>query len=497
MSAADCDRWIELADQSAAGEHLTDNDQGWLSQHARVCRDCGAERQFYTSLGDALGRPEVLVIPSQGNPSPTRRVSSRRALSVGLALAASVAIAAAGYRVLRGSRPVSSQPSPVIAAQVLLASGEARLGLAAAEAGQRISQGERLSTDSGLACMGIADSVELCLDGASAAIFALGDPNQIVVYLEKGTLMARLEHQPSGRKFFVRTPGAELQAVGTRFSVHLAEDGSTRVRLHEGKLAVRAASRISTDLAAPVQASITQDIQVAPISSAATGEDKPLVDLVDAARWGPRSSLTINSTPSGANVLLDNVAIGKTPLSMFLAEAAHVSLSLEGYAPFTRWIEVGDQPHIERTFALTALAASPPEPSEKPGHIRHAVSRVSPDQLLAKAQSLRARGQYRSCAQLYHRLWSEFPGSEEAKVSMISLGELELLHTRNAVAALDAFNTYLRLGGALEREARFGKIRALRALDRSSEADAETTRFLHDYPTGAQAATLRRESHGE
>ena len=497
MNAADCKRWMELSDQAAVGESLAETDQAWLSQHASVCSECGAERQFYTSLRDALGRPELLVVPSQATAAPIRGASSRRPLFLGLALAASVALAVGGHMVLRRSRPTSSLPSPVMTAQVLFASGEALLGLAPAEAGQRLPQGERLSTGSGLACMGIAHSIEVCLDGGSDAMFALGDPNQVIVYLEKGTLMARLDHQPAGRKFFVRTASAEVQAVGTRFSVHLAEDGNTRVRLHEGRLAVRAASRVSTDLAAPVQASIAQDIRVAPIAPAATVEDKLLVDLVEVARSESGASLRITSTPAGADVLLDNVAIGKTPISMFLAAAAHVRLSLRGYEPISEWIEVRGQPRIERGFTLSALAAAPPIPSEKPSPVRHAGAHVSPDQLLAKAQTLRARGQYEACAQLFRRLWSEFPGSEEAKVSMISLGELELVHAKNPVAALDAFNAYLRLGGSLDREARFGKIRALRALDRRGEAEAETARFLRDYPASTHAATLRRKSYGQ
>ena len=382
-------------------------------------------------------------------------------------------------------------------ARVLLASGEAHLGLAPAAAGQRVLQGERLSTGSGRACVGIANSVDVCLDGASAALLAQSDAKQILVYLEKGTLMARLDRQPAGRRFLVRTAGAEVQAVGTRFSVHLADDGKTRVRLHEGRLAVRAASRISTDLAAPVQASIAQDIRVAPISPVATSEDKLLGDLVEVARSESGASLLITSTPDGADVFVDNVAMGKTPLSMVLATAAHVRVSLQGYEPISEWIAVGDQPRIERAFTLTALAAAPASSFAKPSSVRDAARHVSPDQLLAKAQSLRGRGQYKACAHLYRRLWSEFPGSEEARVSMISLGELELVNTKNAVAALDAFDAYLHLGGPLEREARFGKIRALRALDRRGEADAETARFLRDYPTGMQAATLRRESYGK
>jgi hypothetical protein len=227
---------------------------------------------------------------------------------------------------------------------------------------------------------------------------------------------------------------------------------------------------------------------------------------------------------------------------MFLAAAAHVRLSLQGYVPVAEWIacqtcgfnpqrsvvggfdetgrgatgtggmvwktgvpeagnpprvtssiEVSGHPRIERAFTLTALAVPPRNLSEKPSHVRHVASSISPDQLLARAQWLRAHGQYKDCAQIYRRLWSEFPGSEEARVSMISLGELELVHTKNPASALDAFNAYLRLGGPLDREARYGKIRALRALDRRGEAEAETVRFLGDYPTSSQAATLRRE----
>jgi ferric-dicitrate binding protein FerR (iron transport regulator) len=495
MSASDCQRWMELTDQAAVGAYLTDQEQAWLAQHASGCSQCGAEQQFYTSLHAALGRPEALVVPAPATPAPVRRASSRR--FVALALAAGVALAVGSHLVLRRSPAPVASLSPALTAQVLLASGEAHLGAAPAEAGQVVPQGERLSTAAGLACMGIANSVEVCLDGASTATFALGDPDQILVYLEKGALLARLDHQPPGRTFSVRAAGAEVQAVGTKFSVRLADDGDLRVHLHEGRLALRAASRVSTDLAAPAQASIAQDIRVEPITPAATREDQPLSELVDVTREESGATLLLTTFPPGADVLVDNVAVGQTPLSMFLAATAHIRLSLPGYAPVSEWIEVGDQPRIERAVTLTALPATPPAATERPAPVRHAAAHVSPDQLLAKAQTLRARGEYQACAQLYRRLWSEFPGSEAAKVSMISLGELQLVRTRNPASALDAFNAYLRLGGPLEREARFGKIRALRMLERDEEADAETARFLRDYPTGIQATTLRRKSYGK
>jgi ferric-dicitrate binding protein FerR (iron transport regulator) len=502
MSRAECERWIALADQSATGECLADRDQAFLAQHASSCSECHAEREFYHSLQSALGRPELLVVPSSATATPMHRRWSRRPVAIGLALAAGIAAVVIGHGVLRSGRPTASVQATAPSAQVLFASGDAHMGLGRAEAGQSIVQGERLSTGVGLACLGVASSIEVCLDGDSAAIFALGDAHQILVYLEKGSLMARLDHQPVGRKFFVRTTSAEMQAVGTRFSVHRTDDGSTSVRLHEGRLAVRGASRVSTDLLAPSEAKIAQDILVAPISGAATEKDKLLTDLVEVARLTRGASLMLTSTPAGANVALDDVAMGKTPLSMFVEKGVHVRLSLPGYQPVSDWIACescgeGQAPsRIERTFNLTALEAVPSEVPDKPSRAKRTVLAVSPDRLLAKAQSLRADGKYEACAQLYRRLSSEFPRSEEAKVSMISLGELELVHTKNAASALEAFNAYLRIGGPLEREARFGKIRALRSLDRRAESDAEATRFLRDYPTGVQAATLRRELHG-
>jgi hypothetical protein len=490
MSAADCDRWMELTDQAAVGGNLNDKDRTWLSQHASVCQNCGAEKHFYASLGDALGRPEMLFVPSHKATPARPRIFARKPMVLGLALAAGVALVVGGSIALHRSSPTTSLPAPAVTAQVLFASGDARLGSAPAEAGQKVPQGEHLGTGSGLACMGIAGSIEVCLDAGSAATFALNEPNQILVYLEKGALLARLDHQPVGRKFFVRTAGAEVQAVGTRFSVRVEADGNTRVRLHEGKLAVRSASRVTTDLAAPVQARIAQDIRVAPLSAAESGEDKALADLVGVTRAQTGASLFLNSTPTGADVLLDNVAIGKTPISMFLAKAVHVRLSAPDFEPVSDWIEVRDQPRIERSFTLTALSKVPAEVVDKPSP--RPLAHVSPGQLLAKAQALRAQGQYKGCAQIYRRLWSEFPGSEEAKVSMISLGELELVQSKNPSSALTAFNAYLHLGGPLDREARFGKIRALRALDRSAEAERETARFLSDYPTSIQASTLRR-----
>jgi hypothetical protein len=75
---------------------------------------------------------------------------------------------------------------------------------------------------------------------------------------------------------------------------------------------------------------------------------------------------------------------------------------------------------------------------------------------------------------------------------LVSLGELELSELGQPAQALRSFESYLHGGGPLTREARFGKIRALQSLGRSSEEQAEISAFLTDYPRSVQAASLRR-----
>ncbi len=495
MSSTDCERWVALSDQAAIGQDVSDRDQAWLVQHARSCSNCGREAAFYASLRDAVGRPEMLVVPSPAARPLARRSPVRIAMLATVAIAASVAIVA-GFARNRGGRAVTpvAVPAPPLAARLVFASGSARLGAGPAQAGQAVTNGERIGTDDGLACMAIASSITVCLDAMSAATFALADAKQTIVYLEKGRLLARLDHQPAGRTFLVRTAQAEVQAVGTRFSVGISDDGQTQVRLHEGKVTVRAANHVASDLAAPVQARVGDDIRVAPMPATASQDDDLLSDLSMLPRTETRAIARIASIPAGADVSFDNVVMGRTPVSTVLAADAHVRLAMAGYVPVSEWISVADGAMIERSFVLTGLAALA-EPPDRPARAHRGTASPSPSHLLSMAQALRARGAYDKCAQVYRRLWSEFPGSEESKVSMISLGELELGKRNHPAAALDAFSAYLHVGGTLEREARYGRIRALRAVGQDGAADVESATFLRDYPTSIQSVTLRRQVH--
>jgi tetratricopeptide (TPR) repeat protein len=98
---------------------------------------------------------------------------------------------------------------------------------------------------------------------------------------------------------------------------------------------------------------------------------------------------------------------------------------------------------------------------------------------------------YREAAATYRRLFSLHPKSAESRASLVSLGELQLSELGEPKGALESFDAYLRGGGALVQEARYGRIRALAKLGRKGDERRAIEQFLTDYPRSVQASSLR------
>jgi hypothetical protein len=76
---------------------------------------------------------------------------------------------------------------------------------------------------------------------------------------------------------------------------------------------------------------------VAPPTPVAT----PAAAVVSASQSPPQASLTIESTPPGADIELDGAFVGNTPSSLNVAPGSHdISLSKKGFAPWTRKLNV-------------------------------------------------------------------------------------------------------------------------------------------------------------
>jgi tetratricopeptide (TPR) repeat protein len=189
---------------------------------------------------------------------------------------------------------------------------------------------------------------------------------------------------------------------------------------------------------------------------------------------------------------LDGTVLGPTPLSAFIPNGQRLSVELPGYAPITERLPEVSSRILERRYELSKLTpATPPIPESTAATTKPAS--VTAIELLERAQQARGQGKYSLCASLYRQLLAAHPNSNEARVSMVSLGELELQKLGHPALALRAFDQYLTAGGSLVREARYGRIEALERLGRDAEARTQALAFVRDYPKSIQADTLRRK----
>lgn len=115
---------------------------------------------------------------------------------------------------------------------------------------------------------------------------------------------------------------------------------------------------------------------------------------------------------------------------------------------------------------------------------------AAPQDRLEYARSLRASGDFRGASDVYRKIHADSPHSPSGRAALVSLGELQLtLH--DAQAALTSFDAYLAGGGALAQEASYGRVRALRALNRGADERRAIERFLANYPQAPQSRILR------
>lgn len=112
-------------------------------------------------------------------------------------------------------------------------------------------------------------------------------------------------------------------------------------------------------------------------------------------------------------------------------------------------------------------------------------------QLFSDANQARRASNSARATQLYRLLQRKFPASQEAQLSLVTLGSLQL-NGGNAAGALATFNRYLNRGGrSLEAEALYGQAQALRRLGRTGEERRAWERLLARYPGSGYAPQAR------
>jgi tetratricopeptide (TPR) repeat protein len=188
-----------------------------------------------------------------------------------------------------------------------------------------------------------------------------------------------------------------------------------------------------------------------------------------AARWyfgraEPRPEVTPLSTPKP-----------RAPRPKVRAEGALArptelpALTVEAEPPDVDGAEGG-------VVARMARAAPPHEKSE-------------PDDLLQRANRLRAEGSFRAAADTYAQVFDRYPRSLSAYAAQVAAASIALEHLDKPEQARRLFDGALRAHphGALDLEARQGLCLALRELGRSAE-EARSLRALIQEHRGSPAA---------
>jgi tetratricopeptide (TPR) repeat protein len=285
----------------------------------------------------------------------------------------------------------------------------------------------------------------------------------------------------------------DVTAKGTEFVVAAGSERKGSVQLYEGQLEVRSANGQSRSLLAPSAANLHETVSTLALTDETRAFDEPLRRLVRRHREDSGSVLEISTRPDGAQVSLDDELLGPTPLSVLTNGGHRVTVSKPGYATITEWLEPRFDLPRQRTYELNPTNSETLSPETRTQATQER-SATDPKALLSRAQDLRAKGKLRESVGVLQQLIQSHPASAEARVSLVSVGELELIEFGRPARALQAFESYLKAPGALTREARFGQIRALLALGRKEEAERGTRAFLKAYPNSIQAEQLRKRA---
>jgi TolA-binding protein len=510
----DCVTWASLSDKVAIGEAISPEDRLFLRSHLGGCSACAAEAELWETLGKVLEEPERLASwPSEANAQPTRRgwlgrwsergdfPKRSRPLLAGAVLLA----AAAGAIVwaLPNQQPpaapaqpmtrASGEPRPATAparaggARLALAAGEILVDRRAAVAGEWLARGALLTVEEGQACVLVPPGVTACLEAGTKLTIETLEPTRRRFRLHEGHVVAHLDRQPLGSTFGFETAAGSVVAKGTVFS--LKTDGvAVTLRVHEG-VVLNDQGKQAMPYEAPSAALLSPGS--APSRASDVAEmDSRLVDLAKYFNDRAQSSLVVTAA-TGSSVTLSDFQLGVAPVSALVLPGQYrMEVARAGFASIVEQLKVEPGVLVSRSYEAT------PELGEASG--RRSAKTARPNmstaaQLLERARELRADGRYREAHGAYQQLLREHAATAEARVALVSLGELQLSQLGDAKGALRSFDAYLRGGGALRQEASYGRVRALQRLGRASEARAAADAFVSAYPKSVQAATLRKE----
>lgn len=512
----DCARYQALVEQELLEEGgLSAQQQELLSSHPHQCDACAPEAALWERLSQVReARARQTSAPSAPDPAVERLLgrAQERRLSVRRQRLAWVVAPVAAAAVLLGvllliprptAGPSSMTPSPSsaarpVAAHLGLVSGAVQVAGTPAVAGRQLLPGEPLSTADGMAVVTFDDSTCVFVEPQSTVILRANARTRLRLGLLRGAATFQVVPRPVGARFEVEAGWARAEVLGTLFQVATLPR-TPRVTVARGRV------RVVRGIGDAVILSAGQHLSRQGSPHALTGPQREhllrrlaLTSLLPTRAGGV---LVVQTTPAAASLRLDGRHLGATPLSVRVVPGDYaLSLSLPDFVSHYEQLQLAQtervdviralRPRLGQKSAVSARPSGPAGVTRTPP--RPAAPTTTVATLLQQIRAQRARGDWRGAVAGYHTLRRLHPRAPEARTCLVLMGQIQLRHLGQAIAALRSFKRYLRGGGSLAPEAAWGRIQALGKLGRRAAEGRACHTFLKRYPGSLYAPQVRK-----
>ena len=536
-------RWAQLMDRAARDEALTPDEEAFCQRFARDNEAAQLELGAYGELANlesqqpdaetrALVDRALRRMDAEDAEAAVAEVRLLRPHRVPMWLAASLAGAAivalgvfgrsqlGGEPQARAALPKVEAARPLTRAELVYTSGKVQVEGQSATAGRiLLSEGTRIETGDGIACVLVDSDINLCLAPFSNMRLTALHPPARVVELGDGALATRLPTQPDGQSLTIAAGDVRSTAIGTAFSVERRKGEPVVTTVLNGKVRVASGAAERVVNAHERARSAADDVKVNSLSRSEEASSWALLGPTVLWHDPVSATLELNGEPQGAEAVLDGQLIGRAPLSSLVPVGSHRLVVRHAD------VILLDQRFFWNAGEAHSVKFQAPAPPEKEEPRRRKVAKVakkdrhevaakvesgeppssttgmsspppvftgpSPADLLRSARRLVREGQLRAAVETYHNLRRTYPDSQEAHTVLVSLGQLQLSALHNPKEAVKVLDTYLERGGTLSEEARLTRIHALRALRRDKDEAAAISEFLTKHPRSFEDSTLR------
>ncbi|HPB83496.1 MAG TPA: PEGA domain-containing protein [Spirochaetota bacterium] len=183
-------------------------------------------------------------------------------------------------------------------------------------------------------------------------------------------------------------------------------------------------------------------------------------------------TIKIDTIPSGADISIDGMPSGTTPVTLSLAKGNHTVLAkLDGYESAEKKVVVSPRDVTAEIISLVMLDTT----------------------LMQKAFQLEQQGKWKEASGAYDEFVQKFKNNQESNIALYRKGHVAMIYLRNYKSAVETFNELIRrYPDAMTRaEAYYGLILAFKAMGNIEQARKNYSYLMEKYGETSAAERAR------